>query len=250
MTKVRQRIGMILPTAGRGVRMGANRNKLFLEIAGKPILQHTLEVLLSHADITDLCLVTNLSEQDSIAQTVQQALLNCRPKNSSELNIYYAAGGESRRASVHNGLQKLAEAGFSDEDIVMVHDGARCFLEHGIIDRCILGAKKYGACIAAVPVKDTIKVVSADSVVQSTPERSALWQVQTPQSFKFELLLRASNEGPEEATDDASLVEALGHPVHIVKGSDFNIKITTPEDLVIGTAIARHLANQHIATER
>lgn len=234
-------IAVIIPTAGKGARMGADQNKLFLDIEGVSVLERTLSVFISHPSITDICLVTAVRERDHIAELARMTLsrqqLDCRT-----IRLHFADGGDTRRESVHNGLNALAAASFnvSGEEIVMVHDGARCFVDHPTIDRCVHQATVSGACVAAVPVKDTIKQVNKDHLIIATLDRDLLWQIQTPQAFFFNLLLEAYQKGPAHATDDASLVEALGHDVRIVRGSDFNIKITTPEDLIIGRAIATY----------
>ncbi|MGI6546489.1 MAG: 2-C-methyl-D-erythritol 4-phosphate cytidylyltransferase [Fastidiosipilaceae bacterium] len=234
-------IAVIIPTAGKGARMGADQNKLFLDIEGISVLERTLSIFISHPAITDICLVTTVQERDFIME-LAQATLDRKQLDGRTIRLHFAVGGDTRRESVHNGLNTLAATPFkvSGREIVMVHDGARCFVDHPTIDRCIFQANVSGACVAAVPVKDTIKQVDKDKLIISTLDRDLLWQVQTPQAFFFDLLLEAYQKGPAHATDDASLVEALGHDVRIVQGSDFNIKITTPEDLIIGRAIATH----------
>jgi 2-C-methyl-D-erythritol 4-phosphate cytidylyltransferase len=233
------RVGAVIPTAGQGTRMGADRNKLFLEINGISVLERTLAVFLNHPDITHLCLVTAADEQEAVALAVRQAA--GRGRRPQQPHICYAPGGATRRESVHNGLLKLAEGGFAEHDIVMVHDGARCFIQPDLISACLTATLADGSAVAAVPVKDTIKEVDGDGVITATPERSRLWQVQTPQCFRFGRLASAYRNGPAEATDDASLVEACGQRVKIIRGSELNIKITTPEDLLFGECIATRL---------
>ena len=146
------------------------------------------------------------------------------------------AGGDTRQDSVYNGLMSVDPAC----DIVLIHDGARPFVEKRLILDSILGVIEHGACVVGVPVKDTIKVIDQEQKIRYTPQRKTLWSVQTPQSFIYEFIvdahLRAQDESIE-ATDDSSLVEQLGYPVHMVMGSYSNIKITTPEDLKFAKAI-------------
>jgi 2-C-methyl-D-erythritol 4-phosphate cytidylyltransferase len=147
-------------------------------------------------------------------------------------------GGSERQDSVYNGLKAI----HNDCDIVLIHDGARPFVTHNIIEEGINIANKTGACIAAVPVKDTIKVASENMDVVNTPNREALWAVQTPQFFKYQLLMGAYEKLQNsnlKATDDAMLIEELGYPVKIINGSYENIKITTPEDLILGEGILK-----------
>ena len=147
-------------------------------------------------------------------------------------------GGQTRQASVFNGLQSLP----TDVDCVIVHDGVRPFVTDEIIFACIEAADEWGAAVAAVPVKDTIKVASADGFIVDTPDREKLWTVQTPQAFRASVLLDAHALAQREgvtATDDAMLVEQLGFKVKMVSGSDSNLKITTREDLIIAEALKR-----------
>jgi len=148
-------------------------------------------------------------------------------------------GGKTRQDSVFNGLRAIP----SDTDFVIVHDGVRPFVTHEMISGCLEAADAWGAAITAVPVKDTIKVADADGFIVDTPERSKLWAVQTPQAFRKDLLLeahRAARQAGLNATDDAALVERLGFTVKLVMGSYRNVKITTPEDLIIAEALKRH----------
>ena len=147
------------------------------------------------------------------------------------------AGGKERQDSVAKGLACIGD-GFN---LVLVHDGVRPLVSQAVINRVIYAAKENGAAIAAVPIRDTIKAVSSEGWVDQTLERSKLWSVQTPQAFRYNLLKAAYAKAESDgfsATDEALLVEHLGHPVRVVKGSTQNIKITTPGDLDIAEAIA------------
>jgi 2-C-methyl-D-erythritol 4-phosphate cytidylyltransferase len=147
------------------------------------------------------------------------------------------AGGSERQYSVYNGLKAIEAC-----DIVLIHDGVRPFVGIADIEKCIEETRLHGACVLGVPVKDTIKLCDENGVVQSTPKRSLLWAAQTPQCFKYELILKAYERVIGEGllcTDDASVAELCGITVKMVQGSYNNIKITTPEDLVMGEAIIK-----------
>ena len=225
---------VLIPAAGGGARMAAahDENKLLLPIGGIPVLTRTLTTFLSHSAIARLLLVVSPQEAERFATVYRQI--------DGAARVSMTTGGATRQESVRLGLEFLARTA-DPHDLVLIQDGARCFTDHATIDRCLAAAIATGACCAAVPLKDTIKEVDGDGTVRATPDRERFWQVQTPQAFRFGLILdayrRAQKQGVR-ATDDASLVERTGHPVRLVKGSYFNIKITTPEDLLLGQAIA------------
>jgi len=205
----------IIVAGGKGKRMG--RPKQFLKIAGRPMLAWTLEAFQKSKIIDGIILVVS-KEQLAAARKL---------KFSKILKI--VAGGTERQASVKNGLAALP-AGC---EIIAIHDGARPAVTEDIIKRAVKSTRKYGAVVVGVPVKDTIKRVKCQgSRVKETLDRSELWQAQTPQVFKKEILLRAY-ENDAVVTDDAMLVERLGIPVIMVMGSYLNLKVTTPEDLKI-----------------
>ena len=156
-------------------------------------------------------------------------------------------GGKERYDSVWNGLCALKSAGFPEDGIVLIHDGARPLVNGEIITRSVDGAREFSACVAAMPVKDTIKVADADGFSASTPDRSTLWQIQTPQAFRFGLIYGAYEKvfapGADRShiTDDAMVVELMTDTkVKFVEGSYSNIKVTTPEDMVIAEALCDH----------
>lgn len=142
-------------------------------------------------------------------------------------------GGVERQDSIANALKKVP----ADTDLVIVHDGARPLAARGMIDSAIEAAERFGAAVVGVPVKDTIKHVSDDGFIQKTPDRDFLWKVQTPQVFRYNIIKEAYARASHKATDDSKLVEDLGYKVKMVMGSYENIKITTPEDLIIAEAI-------------
>jgi 2-C-methyl-D-erythritol 4-phosphate cytidylyltransferase/2-C-methyl-D-erythritol 4-phosphate cytidylyltransferase/2-C-methyl-D-erythritol 2,4-cyclodiphosphate synthase len=150
------------------------------------------------------------------------------------------AGGSERQYSIYNGLQQVSKAA----DVVLVHDAARPLITAEVIRRVIEGAKEFGGAIAAVPEKNTVKIVDDNGLVVSTPPRKSLWAVQTPQGFRKDILLEANDRAEAEGflgTDDASLVERLGRPVKVVEGDYRNIKITTPEDMVTAEAFLQQM---------
>lgn len=223
---------VILPAAGQGKRMGAGRNKLFLELNGVPVLIHTLRVF----------------EEDEACQGV---ILAVHPQDESEFKellrkyniqkvIKFAPGGEERQHSIFNALKTV-----ESEGVILVHDAARPFIQKEQIHRLFETARKMGAAIIGVRAKDTMKKVDGGKVVE-TVERSSLWAVQTPQAFRVSLLREAYEQAEKDnflGTDDASLVERLGYPVSIVEGNYDNIKLTTPEDLFFAEAILKKRKN-------
>jgi 2-C-methyl-D-erythritol 4-phosphate cytidylyltransferase len=152
------------------------------------------------------------------------------------LNCSFQAGGLRRQDSVARGLARLEQ----DCDVVAVHDGARPFVSPGLIDRCVHAARTEGAVVVGLRAKDTVKIVTDQGLVRTTPARESLWQIQTPQAFQTEIIREAYRRAAEEqtdATDDSMLVEKLGHPVRVLEGEETNIKITVPEDLLIAEAL-------------
>lgn len=219
--------GVVIVAAGSGKRMGGQRNKLWLPLAGEPILAHTVRVFASHPEIQEIVLV--VSEQDHADVRAWLAEQN--------IQLTVVLGGAERQDSVRNGLDALTNSAY-----VLVHDAARPFVTPDQISQMIRQVQRDQATILAVPVKDTIKVVGETGVVESTPARESLWAVQTPQAFRMSLLKeahRAAWQAGRMGTDDAMLVEWLGYPVTVVLGSYENIKITTPDDLLLGEEILR-----------
>ncbi|MFX3624941.1 MAG: 2-C-methyl-D-erythritol 4-phosphate cytidylyltransferase [Ectobacillus sp.] len=213
---------LVIPAAGQGKRMGAGKNKLFLPISSVPLIIHTLRIFEQDDKCKRIILAINETERSLFEQLII--------KYDLKKDIQFVHGGAERQHSVYNGILQAKDAKY-----VLVHDGARPFVTQEIIDNVLEMAKKKGASVCAVPVKDTIKRVSGETVAE-TVERSNLWAVQTPQGFQLPVLLRAHEKARAEnilGTDDASLVEHLGHEVGVVQGSYYNIKVTTPDDLVV-----------------
>lgn len=221
---------VIIPAAGQGKRMNAGKNKLFIELNGIPVIIHTLRVFENDDQCEQIILAINPQEE-----ALFQVMLT---KYGIRKVSAFVAGGSERQQSVFNGVKAMVT---DDEKIVLVHDGARPFIDQSTIHQLVYEADKKGAAVLAVPVKDTIKKVSNKTVLK-TIERSSLWAIQTPQAFRVSIL-RSAHEYAEKmsffGTDDASLVEFLGGHVTVVEGSYDNIKLTTPEDLYFAEAIIR-----------
>jgi len=212
----------IIPTAGSGTRMQADLLKPFIKIKDKPIFIYTLEALEKNSLINNIVLVVSKENIDEFKSIVD--------KSSFSKTIEIVEGGLTRSESVKNGLKTLDQ----DVDIVLVHDGVRPFIDQELINQVIDASKIHGAAIAAVRVKPTIKRVDEDLFVYATLKRNELWEVQTPQAFKKDIILKAHDNLNDAApTDDAFLVEQIGVKVKVVEGSYKNIKITTKEDIEI-----------------
>jgi len=217
------KVAAILPSAGSGRRMGENIPKQFLKIQGKPIFVYTLEKFDLCQLINEVVLVVRTEDVDGVKKTVEEWGIR---KVSNVI-----AGGRERQDSVLSGLKILSE----EVNIVVIHDAVRPFVSVKKIEEVVKVAGEKDAAISAVPMKDTIKR-GEDGRVEATLDRSLLWSVQTPQAFKTDLIKRAFEKAKQDgvyATDDSSLVERLGYPVYIVEGEERNIKITSPEDLII-----------------
>ena len=234
-----EKIFTLVPAAGGGTRMGRRQNKLLIPIDGVPVIIRTLQAFLRHPSIEGVLLVTSASDQKALRDLCVSYKIASR--------VEFAEGGATRQDSVWNGLRSLASVA-GPQDIVLIQDGARCFTDSPTIDRCLQETRRSGACCAAVRTKDTLKESDADGRVIATPDRSRYWMIQTPQAFRYGLIADAYLEAHRKGiagTDDASLVEAAGYPVQLVEGSYLNIKITTPDDLLFGEAIARaHFTGQ------
>jgi 2-C-methyl-D-erythritol 4-phosphate cytidylyltransferase len=221
---------LLIPAAGVGKRMGSDRNKLLLPLLDRTILGWTLLAAEAAASIEWIGMICQPVDHPEIQATL------------AGLNLtkpwVLIQGGDSRQESVYNGLQGLPEAATQ----VLIHDGARCLALPALFDRCAAALEHCEGLIAAVPVKDTIKVVDDQQCIESTPDRSRLWAAQTPQGFAVERLKQCHQRGRElgwEVTDDAALFEACGLPVQIVLGEETNLKVTTPVDLAIAEFILR-----------
>jgi 2-C-methyl-D-erythritol 4-phosphate cytidylyltransferase len=221
---------LLIPAAGMGKRMGSSHNKLRLNLFERPILAWTLLAAEAAESIRWIGLIGQPEDR-----AIWDALLNDLKLSKP---VQMVLGGATRQESVYNGLQALP----LEATHVLIHDGARCLVTPELIDRCSQALEKYLGFVAAVPVKDTIKVVDADQQIHSTPDRAQLWAAQTPQGFNVEKLKTCHEEGRRqgwEVTDDAALFERFHLPVHIVMGEETNLKVTTPADLAIAELILR-----------
>ncbi|AFZ11730.1 2-C-methyl-D-erythritol 4-phosphate cytidylyltransferase [Crinalium epipsammum PCC 9333] len=220
---------LLIPAAGMGRRMGSDRNKLLLTLLGKPLLAWTLIAAEASPDINWIGIICQPSDWEDIKDILAQVSLT-KP-------VELINGGETRQESVYNGLQALPD----DAERVLIHDGARCLATPDLFNRCGEALLSCDGLIAAISVKDTIKVVER-GIIQSTPDRSQLWAAQTPQGFHVPLLKQCHDQGRQlgwEVTDDAALFEKCGFPVRIVEGEETNLKVTTPVDLAIAEFILR-----------
>ncbi len=217
----------VVVAAGRSERMGG-ADKVFTQLMGRPLLAWTLGAFKRCASIDSIIVVTAAPSLERMAEFLREWRFDA---NVSAV----VAGGPTRQESVRAGLEAANGAA-----IVAVHDGARPLVTPEIIDRGIALARETGAALCAVPTRDTVKIAEGDPpFVRETPDRGAVWLAQTPQCFDRELLLRAQREAAADATDDAALVEALGHPVRVYEGAWSNLKVTTPEDLIVAEALLR-----------
>jgi 2-C-methyl-D-erythritol 4-phosphate cytidylyltransferase len=228
---VNRKVYAIVPSAGSGRRFGPEKNKLFLPLGGKPVLIHTLETLNSISLIADILPVVREEDLICAAGLVEEYGLSKIRR--------IIPGGAERQDSVYNALKAIDD----ETSLVLIHDGGRPFATADIINNTISQCDGFDGVIAAVRVKDTIKEIDGASrtpdapfVVRKTLERELLYAVQTPQVFPFSVILNAHEQARREgfyATDDAALVERYGGRIGIVEGSYRNIKITTPEDLIM-----------------
>lgn len=230
------KISVVIVAAGMGSRMKAGQTKQLIEIGGKPILWHTLKAFQAMPCINDIVVVVREEEMAYIKTCI------IGPGQMSKVSAV-VAGGVERSDSVACGIEAV-----KDSDIVMIHDGARPFIELDAVKRLLKAMEETDAAILAIPAKDTIKQVAQDGSVLSTYNRKELWQVQTPQCFRRELLLEAFR-GKDDVEgviyDDAMLVEAVtSSTVKVVMGSDINIKITTPFDLIVGEGIHKMIKGE------
>lgn len=223
----------VIVAGGKGLRMGMDVRKQYLLLDGIPVLAHTLRVFDRCPAVTDICLVAPFFDLDYCRQAVVDVVSPSKP-------VLMVAGGDERQHSVYNGLQSLETA---PDDVVVIHDGVRPFVDSGQILECVETAHRTGAAILAVPVSDTLKLSDGQGTVDRTLDRNKIWMAQTPQAFRYGLIREAHDRAVAEnimGTDDAFLVERLGGKVALVQGSRNNIKITTPEDMDLARSLMSH----------
>ncbi|MEI7474036.1 MAG: 2-C-methyl-D-erythritol 4-phosphate cytidylyltransferase [bacterium] len=222
------KISAIIPAGGSGNRYSKEKNKLLELLSGKEVLITTIEAILT-SDYIDNIIIPSY---EGIIPFLNKALQTFPHKDK----IQIINGGDTRQASVYNALEFLNKT--TKPDYIVIHDGARPLITNDIINSVIKKAIETDAAIVAVPVKDTIKRANSENLVIETPNREELWQIQTPQVFNFDKLIKAHEKYKQENfTDDAALMEKEGYNVFLVKGSYSNIKITTPEDIIIAEAL-------------
>jgi 2-C-methyl-D-erythritol 4-phosphate cytidylyltransferase len=215
-------VSAIIVAAGKGVRMGPNTDKLFLEVAGRPVVAHTWQRFVETAEIDEIVVVVREGMQKTFESLAAQYQLNKA--------FRLVAGGAERQDSVWNGLEAVKPG----TEIVAIQDGARPCTSREIISVTIAAARETGAAVAAQPVTDTIKETQDGMTISRTLDRSRLWAVQTPQTFRVEVIrraLRLVREKKLQVTDDTAACELIGQPVRLVAGSAPNPKVTVPADL-------------------
>ena len=235
MKKVNGKVSVLIVAAGTSTRMGGI-DKVFAPLNGEPLLAKVITVFQDCSSVDEIVLIL-------AKKSLEQGRALVKKGGWSKVTAV-CSGGTRRQDSVKEGLRRLANS-----DWVVIHDGARPCISADLIEQGLLAAQKTGAAIAAVPVKDTIKIVSRRGVVQDTPARQCLWAAQTPQVFRYDLITEAYRQADDEVTDDAALVEKLGHKVEVYMGSYHNIKVTTPEDLAVAEVLLQKYRARKPATE-
>ena len=223
----------IVLAAGRGSRMNSGIQKQFMELGGYPLIYYARQVF-EHSSVDEVILVTGKNETDWCRREIVDKYGFCKVRS-------VVPGGSERYLSVYEGLRAAQEP-----DIVLIHDGARPFVTDEIINRTIQSALESGSGIAAVPAKDTVRIVDETGTAVLTPPRDRVWMMQTPQAFRYPLIYRAYQElvsrNIQNVTDDAMVLETvLNQEVKIVEGSYSNIKVTTPEDMETARAFLKRV---------
>jgi 2-C-methyl-D-erythritol 4-phosphate cytidylyltransferase len=224
-------IAAIIAAAGVGKRMKHHIPKPYLPLARKPILAHTLKIFEAMPEIREVTVVVHPEDLEFCQENV------IIPYNLKKV-LRLVPGGKERQDSVYHALKALKHE--EELEIVLVHDGVRPFVTPEQIRQVIDGARRHGGAVLGLPAQDTLKRVNSEGQVHQTLERTDIWQIQTPQAFQAPLLWRAFTEAYSRnfyGTDEASLLEELGHTVMVIPGSPCNLKITTPEDLMLAHAI-------------
>ncbi len=224
-----EKLAVIIPAAGSGSRMGTETPKPFLSLGHKPILWYTINAFAQVESVSQIIIPTSIEWVEMVENI-------CSTIPNQEIQFTVIIGGSERQFSINNGLDHVIQV----IDLVAVHDAVRPFISTELIKKTCAEATKFGGAIVGVPAKDTIKKVNAGLVIESTPDRSVLWQAQTPQIFRKQLLMDAYESATKDSfvgTDDASLVERIGGVVKLVEGDRENLKITYPVDLKIAEMI-------------
>jgi 2-C-methyl-D-erythritol 4-phosphate cytidylyltransferase len=231
------KVTVLIPAAGMGRRMGRSVAKQFLPLGDMPMLAHTLLAFQRASEIDEIIPILSKEDMESCLRDIIEGYHLTKVRT-------LVVGGKERQDSVANGLQKLEK----DASVVLVHDGVRPFVTSEMIHASVEHARKGESVAVGVPIKDTIKEVNDQGVVRATLERSRLWAIQTPQAFPAKVLRKAYDEAVTQrhyGTDDATLVERTGVAVRVIMGSYENIKITTPEDLLLAEEILKRRNDAH-----
>jgi 2-C-methyl-D-erythritol 4-phosphate cytidylyltransferase len=229
------RVSVIIASAGSGKRFGGNTAKQLILLNRKPILYYCLKVFDNLSSISDICIVTN----NEILADVKNIVRKNRFKKVKNIIL----GGSERQNSIYEGLKTID---YKNESIVLIHDSVRPLINEKLVNTVIKNTMIYGSAIPATPIKDTIKYSDDGVFFEKTIERQKLWSIQTPQGFKYSLILKAHQKAIDDifyGTDDASLIERMGIKPKIVSGLDSNIKITTPVDLLLAKSLFTHRIN-------
>ena len=211
--------------------MGQGAPKQYRSLGGIPLLVYSLQTLQQVDSITDIVLSVPESDRDYCWNQIVAPFKLIKVTQ-------IVAGGARRQDSVRQGIMAISD----QPDIIVVHDGARPFVRRQVVEAVIVEAERIGASVAAYPMQDTLKRVNDRGMIEETLNREEIWQIQTPQAFRYDLLMNAHLQAQQEGwevTDDAALIEKMGNSVSVVKGNPWNLKITTPQDLIIGEALIK-----------
>lgn len=236
---MKTRIIAVVLAAGKGSRMHMEIQKQYAVLLGRPVITYTLDAF-EKSTVDEIILVVGEGETAFVQEEIVKRF-------GYQKVTEIVTGGKERYESVYNGL--CADTKADENTYVLIHDGARAFITPAHIEKCIQDVKKYNACVMAVPVKDTIKIVDEEQYSVSTPDRSVMWQMQTPQCFRLteirEAYQKMLSQGDTTMTDDAMVMEQYGtRKVKMTMGSYENIKLTTPGDFVLGEAILKHMGKR------
>ena len=226
----------IIPSAGKGKRMKKEVSKPYLLLADKPILAHTLSPFEESSLVHEVIVTVSPGEIEYCRREVIEAFHLTKVSR-------VLAGGKERQDSIWEGLKKVP----SDCGIVIIHDGVRPLITRQLIEASIAAAQRYGAAVLALPLKDTVKMVTEEHEVIETPARNTLMAIQTPQTFQFDIIRKAYEKAMNEGfygTDDSLLVERMGIKVRVIPGGYENLKITTPEDLLLAEVLLKQRKNE------
>ena len=226
---------LIIPAAGAGRRLNRDTPKPFIEISGKTILEHTISRFVPLPDLRKIIVAGSVEHREEVQEILEQSV----PDTVSSV---WVEGGAERQHSIYRALQKVG-----DVELVAVHDAVRPFIRREVIRRAVRAASEFGGSVVGIKVKDTIKKADEERTIVETPDRNYLWQAQTPQIFRKEVILEAYGKARDDdylGTDDASLAERLGYGIKIIEGERDNLKITYPIDLKLAEILLEEQADE------